>query len=195
MTGALAAALVAMAARFSAAQLPDAEPVAGRADGLRYQVAGLADQDAAAYQAVLDAYALPPDTPGRRERIRRALHRAATVPLEIAEVAARTGALAARLAAQGNPNLRGDAVTAAHLAEASARSAGALVGINVRLGGLPAELGSRAAAAVAAAEAAAAEAVEAAANEGAANEAAANAGAATEGAATEAAATETPDTG
>ena len=39
--------------------------------------------------------------------------------------------MAARLAAGGNPNLRGDAVTGALLAEAGARAAAALVGINL----------------------------------------------------------------
>jgi formiminotetrahydrofolate cyclodeaminase len=83
------------------------------------------------------------------------LHGAATVPLEIAEVAAQVGQLATGVAADGNPNLRGDAVTAAYLAEASARSAAALVDVNVRLGSLPADLSQRAARAVTAAHIAA----------------------------------------
>lgn len=159
VTGALAAGLVAMAARFSAAQLPAAGDVAGQADRLRERVAGLADQDAAAYRAVLDAYALPRDGDAgeRRQRIRAALHGAALVPLEIAEIAGQVAGLAVGVAARGNPNLRGDAMTAAHLAEASARSAAALVDINVTLGRLPGELSGRAAAAVAAAATAVAE--------------------------------------
>ena len=63
--------------------------------------------------------------------------------------------LAARLAVAGNPNLRGDSVTAALLAEASARSAACLVDINVTLGGLANEVSLRAARNVAAAHAAA----------------------------------------
>ncbi len=53
--------------------------------------------------------------------------------------------LAVRVAEAGNPNLRGDAVTGALLAAASARSAASLVDINVRLGGLDPELSRRAA--------------------------------------------------
>ena len=155
VTAALAAGLVAMAARFSTAQLPAAGNIAEQADRLRHRVAGLADEDATAYQAVLDAFALPDGAAGRRERIRDTLHGAATVPLEIAEVAAQVGQLASGVAADGNPNLRGDAVTAAYLAEASARSAAALVDVNVRLGSLPADLSQRAARAVAAAHVAA----------------------------------------
>ena len=160
MTAALAAALVAMAARFSAGQLPGAGNIAEQADRLRHRVAALGDEDATAYQAVLGAFALPRDAAGRRERIRDALHGAVTVPLEIAEVAAQVGQLATGVAADGNPNLRGDAVTAAYLAEASARSAASLVDINVRRGSLPADLSQRAARAVAAAHAAVTRAAE-----------------------------------
>jgi len=155
VTAALAAGLVAMAARFSTAQLPAAGSIAEQADRLRHRVAGLADEDATAYQAVLDAFALPRGAAGRQERIRDTMHGAATVPLEIAEVAAQVGQLAAGVAADGNPNLRGDAITAAYLAEAAARSAAALVDINVRLGGLPADLSQRAGSAVASAHSAA----------------------------------------
>jgi len=155
VTAALAAGLVAMAARFSTAQLPAAGSIAEQADRLRHRVAGLADEDATAYQAVLDAFALPRGAAGRQERIRDTLHGAATVPLEIAEIAAQAGQLATGVAADGNPNLRGDAVTAAYLAEAAARSAAALVDVNVRLGSLPADLSQRAARAVASAHAAA----------------------------------------
>ena len=157
VTAALAAGLVAMAARFSTAQLPAAVQTAEQADALRGRVAGLADRDAAAYQGVLSAYRLPRDgdPQARQQRIREALHGAALVPLEIAEIAAQVAGLAPDIAAGGNPNLRGDIVAAAHLAEAAARSAAALVDINVGLGGLPASLAERAAAAVASAHAAA----------------------------------------
>jgi methenyltetrahydrofolate cyclohydrolase len=159
VTCALAAGLAAMAARFSDAQLPGAADVSYQADQLRQRAAGLADQDAAAYGAVLDAYRLPRDAGGdggeRRRRIEAALRGAAEVPLEIAEIAAQVAGLAADVAARGNPNLRGDTVTAAHLAEASARSAAALVDINVALGRLAGDLAGRAAGAVAAAQAAA----------------------------------------
>ena len=161
VTCALAAGLVAMAARFSDAQLPGAADVARQADRLRERAAGLADQDAAAYQAVLDAYRLPRDGgegSERRRRIEAALRGAAAVPLEIAEIAAQVAGLAAHVAAAGNPNLRGDTVTAARLAEAAARSAAALVDINVALGPLPGDLPRRAAGAVATAQAAAARA-------------------------------------
>ena len=137
VTGALAAGLVAMAARFSVSRLPGAGDLAEAADELRRRVTGLVDLDARAYQAVL------------KLRTREALHEAAVVPLEIAEIGARVAAMAVQVAEAGNQNLRGDAMTGAVLAAASARSAAALVDINVSLGKLEPELSRRAAQAAA----------------------------------------------
>jgi len=149
VTGAMAAGLVAMAARFSARQLPGAGEVADQADELRHRLAQLAEEDARAYAAVLDAGRQPDDERQRRERTREALLGAAHVPLEIAGIGARVARLAVRVAEAGNPNLRGDAVTGAVLAAASARSAACLVDINVELGGLDPGLSRRAAQAAA----------------------------------------------
>jgi formiminotetrahydrofolate cyclodeaminase len=155
MTGAVAAGLVAMAARFSAAQLPDAEELAARADQLRHRAAELVDEDAQAYTRVLDAFALARDAAGRDQQVREALQVAAAKPREMTQIAAEVAEMAARVAGAGNPNLRGDSVTAALLAEASARSAACLVDINVTLGGLGNEVSLQAAEAVSAAAAAA----------------------------------------
>lgn len=133
---ALAAALTAMAARFSADHLADAETIADRAEELRNRVMPLAQADAAAYGRVLDAYHTPrDDDEKRRRRIREALSEAADVPLSIAEVGVEVAGNAARLVEEGNPNLRGDAVTAAALAKAGVRAAATLVEINVSAGG------------------------------------------------------------
>ncbi len=133
---ALAAALTAMAARFSADHLADAETIADRAEELRNKVMPLAQADAAAYGRVLDAYRTPrDDEEKRRRRIREALSEAADVPLSIAEVGVEVAVNAARLVEEGNPNLRGDAVTAAVLAGAGVRAAVTLVEINVSAGG------------------------------------------------------------
>ena len=60
-----------------------------------------------------------------------ALSLASDVPLEVAQIGVKVAGLAAGLAADGNPNLLGDAVTAALLAESGARAAGALVVLNL----------------------------------------------------------------
>ena len=132
---ALAAALTAMAARFSADHLADAETIADRAEELRNRVMPLAQADAAAYGRVLDANRTPRDDDEKRRRIREALSEAADVPLSIAEVGVEVAGNAARLVEEGNPNLRGDAVTAAALAKAGVRAAATLAEINVSAGG------------------------------------------------------------
>ena len=152
VTGAMAAGLVAMAARFSARQLPEAGELAEEADRLRRRLAQLAEEDAQAYAAVLEALRGPGEAGSGEQREtqwREALLGAAIVPLEIAEIGAQVALMAARLAETGNPNLRGDAVTGAVLAAASARSAASLVDINVELGGLDPGLSQRAAQAAA----------------------------------------------
>ena len=133
---ALAAALSNMAARFSTEHLAETETLVGTAEELRGRAMPLARADAAAYGRVLDAYRSPRgDEEGRRRRVREALSEAADVPLSIAEIGAEVSGIAARLAEEGNPNLRGDAVTAAALAGAGVRAAITLVEINVSAGG------------------------------------------------------------
>lgn len=126
----LAAALAAMAARLSDEQLYDADTLAERADRLRERALRLAADDSAAYEALLAARRMPDGAEGE-EAVQRATERAADVPLEISEAAREAAGLAAELAGEGNPNLRGDAVTAAYLAEGAAHSAAELVSLNV----------------------------------------------------------------
>jgi len=122
-----------MGARFSREQWEDADGVVAQAESLRTKVLPLADEDAKAYESVLEALRLPPDIgPDRRdEALGTALSLAADVPLAIAEAALDVATLAAELVERGNPNLRGDAVTAALLAEAAVRATANLVEINL----------------------------------------------------------------
>ena len=73
VTGALAAGLVAMAARFSVRQLTGADDLADRADELRRRATDLVDLDARAYQAVLELRTREalPGRPSCRWRSRR----------------------------------------------------------------------------------------------------------------------------
>jgi formiminotetrahydrofolate cyclodeaminase len=130
---AMAAGLVAMAARFSQRHWEDAADVVERAEALRRRCAPLAPADAQAYEEVLTAFRLPKDLEPevRNAAIGNALARAAEIPLEIAKEASDIAVLGALVAAHGNPNLRGDAVAGAVLAEAGARVAANLVEINL----------------------------------------------------------------
>jgi methenyltetrahydrofolate cyclohydrolase len=123
----LAAALVEMAAGVSGRA-----GVAAAGAAARDRVAGLADEDAAAYGDVIDA-----QRAGDPARIAAALSHASDVPLAVAETAAELAGLAADLAATGRDSVRGDAVAGALLAEAAAAAAARLVEIN--LAGAPAD--------------------------------------------------------
>jgi formiminotetrahydrofolate cyclodeaminase len=120
-----------MSAGLSVRQLPEAEQLAAHARELQRQVKPLGTRDAEAYSEVLIAQALPRDDPGRPRAIREALSGAADVPLEIATVGAAVLELAAVVAERGNPNLRGDALTACLLAQAAVRAAATLVELNL----------------------------------------------------------------
>jgi formiminotetrahydrofolate cyclodeaminase len=123
VTVSLAAALTEMAAQFSGKQWNRADEAVTRARELRVRATPLAAADAEAYEAVIAARG--------KAGYDEALSLAADVPLAIAQAAADVGELAAELASHGNPNLRGDAATAALLAEAAARAAANLVEINL----------------------------------------------------------------
>jgi formiminotetrahydrofolate cyclodeaminase len=129
----LAASLAAMAARFSMEQWEDAAGAVAQAEALRARVLRLADEDAQAYENVLLALRMPKEVEAevRDAAIGDALSRAADVPLAIAEAALDVSSLAAELAERGNPNLRGDAATAALVAEAAVRATANLVEINL----------------------------------------------------------------
>jgi formiminotetrahydrofolate cyclodeaminase len=130
---AFAASLTAMAARFSTEQWEDAAGAVAQAETLRTRVLPLADEDARAYESFLFARRMPEavDPEVRNAAVGEALSRAADVPLAIAEAALDVSSLAAELAERGNPNLRGDAATAALLAEAAVRATANLVEINL----------------------------------------------------------------
>jgi formiminotetrahydrofolate cyclodeaminase len=130
VSGALAAGLSSMAARLSTQQLTDATTLAQRAEGLRERVAPLAQEDATAYGLVLAAQRAG-DADDYDGRVRAALLEAADVPLAVAEAGAEVAKVAARLATDGNPNLKGDAICAVLLADAGVRAAATLVEINL----------------------------------------------------------------
>jgi formiminotetrahydrofolate cyclodeaminase len=125
-TGALAAALVEMAASFASA-----DEIARRAKQLRQTLLDLAEQDLDAYAPVLEALRLPRDDPDRGARLEAAKSQAADTPFDIATAAAEVARLADEIAAGGSRHLQGDAITGAYLAEAACAAAVRLVEINL----------------------------------------------------------------
>jgi methenyltetrahydrofolate cyclohydrolase len=130
VVAALAGALTAMCARFSGSEQAD---VARRADQLRAMAVELAQADLAVYAAYVRARRA-----GDGAELAAALDETIRIPLEMADVAAELAELAAGLARSGNPNLRGDATTAALMGAAAARAAAVLVCENLAgMGGDP----------------------------------------------------------
>lgn len=126
---AFAASLASMSARLSTEQLADSSWLVDRTGQLKERVASFAQEDAAVYGNVIAAQRN--GAKDREQRVRAALSDAADVPLAVAEVGTEVAGIAARLVAEGNPNLRGDAIAAVLLAEAGVRAASTLVEINL----------------------------------------------------------------
>jgi methenyltetrahydrofolate cyclohydrolase len=111
-----------MAARFAPDEWQRRAEVVERAEVLRGRAEPLADADAAAYGAFMAA------------RTDDNLERIVAIPFELAALAAEVAELAAVVADEGNPNVRGDAAAGADLAAAVASTAARLVAINAREG-------------------------------------------------------------
>ena len=128
-----AAALVAMAARFSRGSWADASTTVAQAEALRRRALQLAREDADALDAVLAARAtqVDPRPEARDFHLGRTLARAADAPLAIGETACDVALLAAHVADCGDEELRPEAATAALLAHAAARVSAHLVEVNL----------------------------------------------------------------
>lgn len=123
--GAVAAVTASLAAGLVAMSGPeDAEELAA----LGRRAAALADEDAAAYGAVIAAARAGGS-------VTDALTHATEVPLEIAATAAAIAQRAAGVFQTGRRAIRGDVATALLLAEGATRSAAYLVEVNVEAGG------------------------------------------------------------
>ncbi|MFF4988153.1 cyclodeaminase/cyclohydrolase family protein [Streptosporangium saharense] len=141
--GAQAAALLGMVARYSdGPKQAGHEELIGRvlaeADALRDRALGLAEEDAAAFTAVTDAYRLPKETEqertARSAAIAGALAAAARPPAETIDLARRLVELAEELLPVGNRNVITDVAAAAEAARAAATTA--RVNVEINLGGI-----------------------------------------------------------
>ena len=122
----MASGLVRLVARVSR-DWEEAPGIAAQAAAPGDRALVLADDDHRVYAHALEQLRMPEQDAA----LGRALRRAAQVPLSIAEVAADVAALAALAARDGAPNVRGDAWTAATLAEAASVAAAQLVHVNL----------------------------------------------------------------
>ncbi|MFI6581008.1 cyclodeaminase/cyclohydrolase family protein [Embleya sp. NPDC050493] len=138
-----AAALLGMVARYTtgdkyAEHASSITEVIALTNELRAVALRLAEEDAAAFTAVTEAYKLPRDTEEakavRSATIAAALVGAAKPPAEVLVVAAACIELAEKLLPIGNPNVITDVAAAAEAARAAATTA--RVNIEINLGGI-----------------------------------------------------------
>ncbi len=138
VSAALGAAMVSMVCNLTlgkkryAASEPLMKRALERAEQLRAEALSLIEQDAAAFDAVARAYALPRGE-ARSAAIQSALPRAAAVPLRTAEVAADIVELAESICEAANPNVLSDVAVAALSAGSAITSAAVNVEVNVAL--------------------------------------------------------------
>jgi formiminotetrahydrofolate cyclodeaminase len=142
--GGVGAALGAMAARFTqgrkgfeAHEAALADEIA-QLDRLRARLLRLVDDDAASYDKVTAAYALPkasePEKAARKAAVDGALREALQTPLGTCRVAVEALSLLERLAGHVNPNLASDVAVGAYALAAGFR--GAWVNVLINLSGL-----------------------------------------------------------
>ena len=144
LSGALAASLVAMVARNTAAnpnftdRVAALQEIASEADRLRRELIGLVDEDAAAFERVMAAFRLSKETTELKETRSREIQAgykgAVEPPLLVCRHALGVLALAGRAAELGNPNAVSDVGVAALLA-ASALD-GAALNVEINLGSI-----------------------------------------------------------
>jgi formiminotetrahydrofolate cyclodeaminase len=141
LTGALAAALAAMALNYTVGRRrferveAEMRALLARAETIRAELLDLVERDAEAYQAVVDAQARPRDVPeqaaARERAVQGALADAVRVPLRAAVLAADVLALCEPIAERGNQRLISDVGVAALLADAALQAAGLNVRVNL----------------------------------------------------------------
>ena len=138
LTGALAAALCSMSARFTlgrkkfAAVEGEAGQIAGQAEALRLSLLALIDADAAAFIPLSAAYAVKRDEPGREELLRGASLAACAAPLETLRCCCETVGLLERMLEIGNPMLVSDLGCAGAVCEAAMQCAALNAYVNTR---------------------------------------------------------------
>jgi formiminotetrahydrofolate cyclodeaminase len=141
LAGALAAGLAAMVARTTAGSKKFADRaeqmnrIAAEADRLRGELLALVDEDARAFDQVMEGFRMPKETPeqqaARSQAIQQAYKAAVEPPMRVCTRSLRVLELAAQVAEQGNPSAASDAGVGALLAATALEGAALNVQINL----------------------------------------------------------------
>ena len=138
LLGALSASLCAMAARIRRSRAK--EPAVGearrnaaeRAEALRRELLKLIDADAKAFLPLIEACALPKDTPDRAESLRKLSIEAGSVPLSMLRLCGDVTALLELLLSSTSSSLLSDVGCAAAVCRAAVDCAAMNVWVNIR---------------------------------------------------------------
>lgn len=144
LSGALAASLVTMVARNTAAnpnfadRTATLEEIARQAEQYREKLVALVDEDASAFERVMAAFRLPKETQEQKEKRSREIQAGYKAAVEPPLLACRHAlellALAGQVAELGNPNVVSDAGVAALLAASALE--GAALNVEINLGSI-----------------------------------------------------------
>jgi methenyltetrahydrofolate cyclohydrolase len=142
LAGALGAALTAMVCNLSLdeskflSHLPDIKAIHQQASALQEKLTKAVDEDAQAFNAVMDAYKLPKSSDEekklRLETIQETMKKAALMPLTVASDSLEALKLAGRILPIGNSNAASDAAVSGLMAYAAVQ--GALFNVKINLG-------------------------------------------------------------
>lgn len=117
LVGALGAALCTMVGNFTvgkvqyAAAEDEVKALMARAEELRARLLALVDEDAAAFEPLSKAYAIPKDDPGRDQVMERCLRQAARPPMELLRLSCQAIALHRELLDKGSTAMLSDVGT------------------------------------------------------------------------------------
>ena len=142
LAGCLGTALTAMVCNLSLDEtkykdvLPEIQEIRQQADSLLSKLVNAVDEDAQAFNEVMDAYKLPKATEEekatRLAKIQQAMKKAASLPLEVSASCLEALKLSGRILPLGNPNAASDAAVAGLMAYAAIQ--GALYNVKINLG-------------------------------------------------------------
>lgn len=137
--GALGAALASMVCNYTVGKKKyaniekDVWAIMARAEELRTKLLKLVEEDAAAFEPLSKAYAIPRDDPNRDEIMERCLRDAARPPMELLRLCCQAIDLHRELLDKGSAMVLSDVGTGAALCEAALRGAHLNVRVNTKL--------------------------------------------------------------
>ena len=111
----------------------DIRALMGRAQELRRRLLACVEKDAVAFEPLSRAYAIPKEDPDRETIMERCLREAASVPLEIFDLAAEAIEMERDFAEKGSKLVISDAATGVSFCRAALEGAAVNVKVNTRL--------------------------------------------------------------